>query len=63
MNQTTFFFFWTPESPETAQLAAHITSALSVMYVVDLLFGVNPIKTWTSGFLPIKLGATTKPAA
>lgn len=53
-----FFFFVKPKNADSAQTMAHITSALSVLYVLDLVFGINPVKTAASGFLPINLGAT-----
>lgn len=62
-NNVAFFFFYTPESQETAQVLAHVTSTLSILYVLDLVFGINPIKKFTAGFLPIKLGASATSTA
>lgn len=62
METPTFFFFWTPKSPESAQTAAHVTSTLAILYALDLIFGINPLKSMASGFLPIKLGSKTKAA-
>lgn len=59
----TFFFFINPETEDSAQLMAHVTSACTILFALDLLFGINPIKTVTSGFLPIKLGAKAAASA
>lgn len=61
METPTFFFFWTPKSPESAQTAAHITSTLAILYTLDLILGINPLKSMASGFLPIKVGAKSTP--
>lgn len=63
METPTFFFFWTPKSPESAQTAAHVTSTLAILYALDLIFGINPLKSMASGFLPIKLGSKSTSAA
>lgn len=59
---TKFFFFFETEG-NTTQTMAHITSAISILFLIDLLTDWNPLKTFVREFIP-KLGGTkaTTPA-
>lgn len=68
MNKKTKFFFLLEVEDDTVQTMAHITSAATILFVVDLLTDWNPLKTFLRSFIPkISLGkpkpaATTPPA-
>jgi hypothetical protein len=50
--QTKFFFFVTAKGEKSVQMWAHITSAVSILYVLDLLFDFNPLKDAVRSVLP-----------
>lgn len=50
--ETKFFFFVNAKGAKSVQTWAHITSAVSILFVLDLLFDFNPLKDAVRTVLP-----------
>lgn len=61
MNQDVKFFFFLKTSGNTTQTLAHVTSIVTILFAVDLLFDYNPVKTAFRQFVgPINLGGSSE---
>lgn len=50
-KKTKVMFFFNVEQ-DSVQTAVHILSAVSVLFVIDLLTDWNPVKTFVRSFIP-----------
>lgn len=58
-KKTKVMFFFDVEQ-DSVQTAVHILSAVSVLFVIDLLTDWNPVKTFVRSFIPkIAIGGST----